>query len=163
MIKTRNYKSLIDKKEEVYKESRIVAWKDTWEEYDEKKDKWNNKSAIICYLYRKGSKNQPLNLGECNDGSKFTAINQAINQAKSFINFFADKENKDRKWKTFTSKTITSQSNKDFEKFMLDFGQGSIKNVKILNRRKTEPKEAVWYMKIKEDDCTLTYSFDKLC
>jgi hypothetical protein len=46
---------------------------------------------------------------------------------------------------------------------MLDFGQGNIKNVKVLYRIKTEPKEAVWYMKVKEDDYTLTYSFDKLC
>jgi hypothetical protein len=27
-----------------------------------------------------------INLGECNNGSKFTAINQCINQAKSFLN-----------------------------------------------------------------------------
>jgi len=91
MIKTRNYITDVDKKEEIYKDSKIVAWKNSWEEYDEKKDKWNNKSEIICHLYRKESNNQPLNLGECNDGSKFTAINQAINQAKIFINYFADK------------------------------------------------------------------------
>ena len=27
-----------------------------------------------------------INLGECNNGAKFTAINQCINQAKSFLN-----------------------------------------------------------------------------
>lgn len=76
----------IETKEETYLGNKIIAWKDKWEEYNEKKEKWEQKSQIYCHLYRTASKGQPLNLGECNDGSKFTATNQAINQAKEFVN-----------------------------------------------------------------------------
>jgi hypothetical protein len=62
-------------KEIIYKDSKIVSYK--------LEDK-----SISCYIYRKGSKWQPLNLGECNDGKKLTDINQAINQAKQYIDFF---------------------------------------------------------------------------
>lgn len=79
-----------DLKEENYSNSKIVAWRDVYEEYDEKKDKWIEKKDIICYLYRNKSKNQPLNLGECNDGRKFTSVNQAINQAKQIIDYLRD-------------------------------------------------------------------------
>ena len=81
----RNFERL-EEKDESYLGSKIVAWCDKWEEYNENKDKWEKKSQVYCHLYRVGSKNQPLNLGECNDGSKFTAVNQAINQAKDFVN-----------------------------------------------------------------------------
>ena len=81
----RNFEKL-EEKEELYLGSKILAWRDKWEEYNEEKDKWENKSQVYCHLYRVGSVNQPLNLGECNDGSKFTAVKQAINQAKDFVN-----------------------------------------------------------------------------
>ncbi len=74
-----------DLKEEFYLESRIVAWRDVYDEYDSKKDKWIEKKNVVCHLFRNGSENQPLNLGECNDGSKFTSVNQAINQAKQIV------------------------------------------------------------------------------
>ena len=35
-------------------------------------------------------KNQPLNLGECNDGGRFTSVNQAINQAKGIVDCLGD-------------------------------------------------------------------------
>jgi hypothetical protein len=73
-------------KEEIYLNNKIVSWINIYKEYDIKKEKWLEKKDIICHLFRKGSKNQPLKLGECNDGGKFTSVNQAINQAKSFIN-----------------------------------------------------------------------------
>ena len=82
---TRNYRK-VEEKEEVYLGNKIVVSKHAWEEYNKGKDKWEDKSQICCLLYRTKSKHQPLNLGECNDGSKFTAVNQAINQAKEFIN-----------------------------------------------------------------------------
>lgn len=81
----RNFEK-VEEKEEMYLGNKIVAWKYKWEEYNEKKDKWEKKSHVYCFLYRIGSKWQPLNLGECNDGSKFTAVNQAVNQAKDFVN-----------------------------------------------------------------------------
>ena len=74
-------------KEEKYLGSRIIAWREKWEEYNKDKGKWDKKSQVCCHLYRVGSKWQPLNLGECNDGSKFTSVNQAINQAKDFVNY----------------------------------------------------------------------------
>ena len=68
MIKT-------EEKELTYKDSKIISYR--------LEDK-----SIACYIYRPTSKWQPLNLGECNNGSKFTAVNQAINQAKQYIDYF---------------------------------------------------------------------------
>lgn len=79
-----------DLREESYSNSRIVAWRNVYKEYDEKKKKWVEKKEVICHLYRNGSLNQPLNLGECNDGGRFTSVNQAINQAKEIVNFLKD-------------------------------------------------------------------------
>ena len=79
-----------DLKEETYSNSKIVAWRNVYEEYDEKKDKWTEKKDVVCHLFRNGSKNQPLNLGECNDGRKFTSVNQAINQAKGIVDQLGD-------------------------------------------------------------------------
>lgn len=87
--KIRNYRK-IDIKIEDYSRSKIVSWRDSYEEYDDKKDKWVEKKDVICHLYRNGSKNQPLNLGECNDGGKFTSVNQSINQAKDIVNYLKD-------------------------------------------------------------------------
>ena len=85
MKNTRNDK-IENTVEENYLGNKIMAWEYRWEEYSEKNDRWENKKEIVCHLFRVGSKNQPLSLGECNDGSKFTAVNQAINQAKEFVN-----------------------------------------------------------------------------
>jgi hypothetical protein len=79
-----------DLKEETYLNSMIVAWRNVYEEYDVKKGKWIEKKYVVCHLYRKESKYQPLNLGECNDGGKFTSVNQAINQAKAIVNQLGD-------------------------------------------------------------------------
>jgi hypothetical protein len=88
MIKTRNYITDIDKKEETYKGNKIIAWKTSWEELDETKDKWNKKSKITCHLHREFF----LSLGECDDGSPFTAVNQAVNVAKSLCNYDDERE-----------------------------------------------------------------------
>ncbi len=69
-------------KEEIYLNSAINAWRDVYLEYDIKKDDMVEKKYIMCHLYRDGSKNQPLNLGECSNGDKFTSVNQAVNDAK---------------------------------------------------------------------------------
>ena len=74
-----------EEKTEMYLGDKIVAWREKWEEINEKGN-FENKSKIHCHIYRIGSKFQPFKLGECNDGSKFTAVNQAINQAKDFLN-----------------------------------------------------------------------------
>jgi hypothetical protein len=74
-----------EEKTETYLGDKIVAWREKWEEMNEKGN-FENKSKINCHIYRIGSKWQPLNLGECNDGGKFTAVNQAVNQAKDFLN-----------------------------------------------------------------------------
>ena len=75
-----------DEKIELYLDSKIISWVDRWEEYSDRKGIWESKKQVECHLYRLGSKWQPLNLGGCNDGGKFTAVNQAINQAKDFVN-----------------------------------------------------------------------------
>ena len=80
----RNFEK-VEEKEEVYLGDKIVGYLYKWEQYNENKDKWENKSQVCCHLYRKACKFQPLNLCECNDGSKFTAVSQAMNQAKSFV------------------------------------------------------------------------------
>ncbi len=79
-----------DLKEETYSNSRIVAWRNIFEEHDDKKGKIVLRKVVCCLLYRSGSKNQPLNLGECNDGKVFTSINQAINQAKQIVDQLGD-------------------------------------------------------------------------
>jgi|GEM_PF-6215684 len=84
---TRNH-STEQHTEETYKHGFIKAWKELWEEYDDKKDKWNKKSKIVCHLYRKSM----LNLGECNDGSPFTSVNQAVNVAKGLCNYDDERE-----------------------------------------------------------------------
>lgn len=75
----------VDLKDEYYSNSKIVAWRVVYEEYDAKKDRWVEKKDVFCHLYCPLIKYQPLNLGECNDGSKFTSVNQAINQAKGIV------------------------------------------------------------------------------
>ena len=71
---------------EMYLGNKIVAWEWHWERFNETKNKWEKKKEVVCHLYRLRSKYQPLNLGECNNGSKFTAVNQSVNQAKDFVN-----------------------------------------------------------------------------
>ena len=75
-----------DEKTEIYLGSKIVAWIYRWKEFNDEKNIYEDKKEICCHVYRIGSKNQPLNLGQCNDGSKFTSVNQSINQVKAFIN-----------------------------------------------------------------------------
>jgi hypothetical protein len=74
-----------NEKTENYLNSTIVSWENHWNEFNDVKQRMESKKEIICHIYRIGSKWQPLNLGECNDGGKFTAVNQAINQAKEFV------------------------------------------------------------------------------
>ena len=82
-MKLRNHEKEI--KEEIYLNNKIISWRCMWEEYNIKKDIWENKKGkIVCEIFRKNK--HFINLGQCNDGSKFTAINQAINQAKEYIN-----------------------------------------------------------------------------
>ena len=87
MVKTRNH-NREQYTEERYNHGEIFAWKNTWEEYDEEKDKWNKKSQIVCQLKRE----KLLNLGECNDGTPFSAVSQAVNVAKGLCNYKDEKE-----------------------------------------------------------------------
>lgn len=87
------YKNL-RKLEEVsteYKGSKVYAFK--WE-YEVLNDKGREvtQREIVCNLYRVGSTNQPLNLGEMSDGSKFTAVAQAVNEAKWLVDYYLEKE-----------------------------------------------------------------------
>lgn len=72
-------------KTEMYLGDKLIAWVEKWEELNSKKEKWEKKSQVYCHIHRVNSKWKFLNLGECNDGGKFTSVNQAINQAKSLI------------------------------------------------------------------------------
>lgn len=87
------YKNL-RKSEEVnteYKGSKVYAFK--WE-YEVLNDKGREvtQREIVCNLYRTGSVNQPLNLGEMSDGSKFTAVAQAVNEAKWLVDYHLEQE-----------------------------------------------------------------------
>lgn len=75
-----------DIKEEEYLGSKIIAWRLFFEKWNDKKNIWEEKKEVYCHLYSPDIKYQPLNLGECNDGGKFTSVNQAINQAKGIVN-----------------------------------------------------------------------------
>ena len=96
-----NQKNLIKTKEksEMYLGSKIIAWSEEFEELvkhcyvepdidkvDSAKDEWKFRKQIICHLYRPDSKNQPFYISECLNGDKLTSVNQAINQAKDFMN-----------------------------------------------------------------------------
>jgi len=50
------------------------------------------KREFCCQLYRTGSVNQPLNLGQMSDGSKFTAVAQAVNEAKWLVDYHLEQE-----------------------------------------------------------------------
>lgn len=73
-----------------YKGSKIYAFRWQWEE-DNDKGKELSKKEVVCHLYRKDSNNQPLNLGECSDGSSFTAPAQAVNEAKSLVDYWLER------------------------------------------------------------------------
>ena len=78
----------VDEKSEIFLDNKIISWKEIFEVYDKDKDKWSKKFKVHCHLYRKnkqGNFDFRLSSGECNDGGRFTAVNQAINQAKEFI------------------------------------------------------------------------------
>lgn len=79
-----------------YKGSKIYAFRWVWEE-DNDKGKEVTKKSVVCHLYRLGSNNQPLNLGECSDGSSFTAPAQAVNEAKWLIDYWNKKQEKPKK------------------------------------------------------------------
>ena len=74
-VKTRNH--IKDSEETLeYKQAKIYAYRYSWEEYDEKKDKWNIKRKFMCHLYREWKKYKSLNIGQCDDGALFTAVSQ---------------------------------------------------------------------------------------
>ena len=81
-IKIRNFRQEQHTKEQ-YNHGYISAWKDLWEQYDEKKGRWDKKSGITCHLTR----DTALNLGGCNNGYPFTSVNQAVNVAKGLCNY----------------------------------------------------------------------------
>lgn len=72
-----------------YKHGEIQAWRSSWEEYNEQRDKWESKRRIHCFLKRPGLF---LNLGECNDGSPFSAVAQAVNEAKWLVDYEIERE-----------------------------------------------------------------------
>lgn len=77
----------IDQKESLnYKNGSINAWRESWEEVDIK-DKVVIKRRIVCTLYREQYKHKLLNLGECSDGTPFSAVSQAINEAKWLVDY----------------------------------------------------------------------------
>ena len=75
-----------DIKEEEYLGSKIIAWRLYFDQWNEKKNLWEEKKEVYCHLYSPEIKYQPLNLGECNNGDKFSSVNQAVNQAKGIVN-----------------------------------------------------------------------------
>ena len=72
-------------REEVYLGNRIESYKKIYEEFDILSGKWVKKKLIVCLLYCYPDEFKFINLRECNDGSPFTSVNQAVNQAKSFV------------------------------------------------------------------------------
>lgn len=74
-----------------YKGAKIHAYKLEWQELNDK-DKLVTKREFHCRLNRTGSANQPLNLGEMSDGSRFTAVAQAVNEAKWLVDYHLEQE-----------------------------------------------------------------------
>jgi hypothetical protein len=71
-----------------YKGSKIHAYKLEWIELNNK-DKEVTKKEYYCHLYRN---DRWLNLGEMSDGSKFTAVAQAVNEAKWLVDYHLEME-----------------------------------------------------------------------
>lgn len=82
---TRNFREE-DRTEEFYENKIIIACKYIFEEYDNVKNTWEKAKKISCVINNDRDEFW-INLGECNNGDKFTSIGQAINQAKNFIWF----------------------------------------------------------------------------
>lgn len=74
-----------DRKEDTYLDSKIISWIKKWDEFNESKGKWELKKQVMCEIHSDYINYSPLSLRECNDGSKFTSVNQSINQAKMFL------------------------------------------------------------------------------
>lgn len=74
-----------------YKGAKIHAYKLEWQELNDK-DKLVTKREFNCRLNRTGSANKPLNLGEMSDGSRFTAVAQAVNEAKWLVDYHLEQE-----------------------------------------------------------------------
>ena len=97
-----------------YKGAKIHAYKLEWQELNDKgkellknsKKSFNTHDELLkefskflvtkrdfcCHLYRPDSSNQPLNLGEMSDGSRFTAVAQAVNEAKWLVDYHLEQE-----------------------------------------------------------------------
>jgi hypothetical protein len=97
-----------------YKGAKIHAYKLEWQELNDKgkellknsKKFFNTHDELLkefskflvtkrdfcCHLYRPDSPNQPLNLGEMSDGSRFTAVAQAVNEAKWLVDYRLEQE-----------------------------------------------------------------------
>ena len=71
-----------------YKGSKIHAYKLEWVELNNKY-KEVTKKEYYCHLYRN---DRWLNLGEMSDGSKFTAVAQAVNEAKWLVDYHLEME-----------------------------------------------------------------------
>lgn len=75
----------LEQREDFFLGVKIVAYKTKRDVYDGLRQRFVSESKIHCVVYRKESKHPSLSLCECNDGSKFTSVNQAVNQAKEHI------------------------------------------------------------------------------
>ena len=71
-----------------YKECKIHAYKLEWKELDNK-GREVTKREYYCRLYRN---DKWLNLGEMSDGSKFTAVAQAVNEAKWLVDYHLEQK-----------------------------------------------------------------------
>jgi hypothetical protein len=71
-----------------YKGCKIHAYKLEWKELDNK-GREVTKREYYCRLYRN---DKWLNLGEMSDGSKFTAVAQAVNEAKWLVDYHLEQK-----------------------------------------------------------------------
>ena len=71
-----------------YKGAKIHAYKLEWQELNDK-DKLVTKREFHCRLNRN---DKWLNLGEMSDGSRFTAVAQAVNEAKWLVDYHLEQE-----------------------------------------------------------------------
>ncbi len=71
-----------------YKECKIHAYKLEWKELNDN-GKEVTKKRYCCQLYRN---DKWLNLGEMSDGSNFTAVAQAVNEAKWLVDYHLEQK-----------------------------------------------------------------------
>jgi hypothetical protein len=71
-----------DVREEEYLGGMIKAYRNVYEEFSKKKNKYVETKEVVCLVSLNG---KGYNLGECSDGEPFTSVGQALKEGRIFV------------------------------------------------------------------------------